>query len=276
MQVTLQCAQCGNDFRVRKSRETKARFCNIECKGKWQTANLQGRDNPHWKGGDLAMTKECQQCGVTFSKGTLPLTTWQKRKFCSKSCADVGGFRFSGESHSRWTGGRSKRDGKHGLWAERVITRDGAKCRTCGAHGVELHAHHVLGWKEHPELRYRVSNGLTLCAPCHWAIHSASNENAVNSGNPQHDLGGGNPEPSIQRKLVEGVTTRGRAYRRIEGNCGQCGEFLSRRASDAIGKAGMFCNRSCSMKFTQAKLRKARAQGGNASKSAARESDDIV
>lgn len=221
-------------------------------------AALTGRNNPNWRGGDETATKACAHCGGRFVKGKQPLTSWKTRRFCSKPCADAGGFRYSGEAHPNWTGGTRPRDGKHGRWAARVITRDGASCRTCGTKGVELHAHHVLGWKEHPHLRYRVNNGITLCAPCHWAVHSASNENAVNSGNPQHELGGGNPEPSVSRKVREGVTTRGRAYRRVDGECGLCGKFLSRRASAAVGKTGMFCDRSCAMKFAHRERRATR------------------
>ena len=247
--MDLICQQCGQGFTVRASRADKAKFCSLKCRGAWRTANFRGEENPNWKGGERK-PKACKHCGQLFKQGSLPLITFQRRQFCSKACADAGGKRYSGEQHPRWKGGTRDRPSEQHAWSERVINRDKATCRTCGAQRVELHAHHIKAYKDHPELRWKLSNGITLCAPCHWAVHSASNENAVNSGNPQHDQGGGNPEPSAGRKVREGVTTRGRAYRRVEGECRQCGAFVSKTKSDAVG-ANMFCSKSCSATYNR-------------------------
>jgi len=238
--------QCGKGFDVLPYRAATAKFCSYECRGDWRRINYRGEANPRWTGGKRS--KKCQGCGVTMEWSGEPISTFRKRKFCTKACADEHGFRYSGEQHPNWTGGNRKRPNQQAAWAAQVISRDKATCRTCGAVGVELHAHHVKPYKDHPELRWQVSNGLTLCARCHWAIHSASNANAVNSGNPQHELGGGNPEPSPDRKVREGVTTRGRAYRRVEGPCRKCGAFVSRRASSAVGQ-NLFCSKSCASSF---------------------------
>jgi hypothetical protein len=37
--------------------------------------------------------------------------------------------------------------------------------------GGNLRAHHVKLFAKHPELRFVVSNGLTLCHPCHELKH---------------------------------------------------------------------------------------------------------
>lgn len=55
-------------------------------------------------------------------------------------------------------------------WSKKVRERDGHKCVECGAQG-KLHAHHVKHWKLHPELRFEVSNGVTLCPVCHQKAH---------------------------------------------------------------------------------------------------------
>jgi hypothetical protein len=111
--------------------------------------------------------------------------------------------------------------------------------------GVELHAHHVKPYNEHPELRWDVSNGLTVCHSCHWNIHSGSEEGPEGKGS-------GNPEGTNRRKPIEGVTTRGRAYRRWEGSCEWCGAFISKRWSDTVGKAHLFCGRHCAGKHKAA------------------------
>ncbi|MCA9183346.1 MAG: HNH endonuclease [Planctomycetales bacterium] len=155
-----------------------------------------------------------------------------------------------------------------------MISRDVATCQHCGAAGVELHAHHVKPHRDFPELRWDVSNGITLCYACHWEVHSACDANGVNSGKPAAGQAGGNPEPSFGRKPVEGVTTRGRAYRRWDGNCNYCGTAVSKRWSDVKGKRHVFCSRSCSAKFQW--QNNPPVHGSNASTSSPRESDDIV
>jgi hypothetical protein len=244
--MQVECIQCGAGFEVIPSRVGKAKFCGLKCRGAWRSEHFHKGNNPNWKGG-TRKPKTCKHCGGKFEQGTLPLVTFQRRKFCSRACADAGGLRYSGEAHPRWNGGTRSRPSAQGDWAQRVISRDKATCRTCGAKGVELHAHHIKEYAKHPAQRWQLSNGITLCAPCHWAVHSASNVNAVNSGNPQRK-DGGNPEPSAGRKLREGVTTRGRAYRRVEGQCRQCGAFVSKRKSDATG-ANLFCSKSCSATY---------------------------
>lgn len=58
---------------------------------------------------------------------------------------------------------------KYKLWREAVFKRDDWTCqaRGCGKRGVELHADHVKPFATHPRLRFKVSNGRTLCVPCH-------------------------------------------------------------------------------------------------------------
>jgi 5-methylcytosine-specific restriction endonuclease McrA len=51
-------------------------------------------------------------------------------------------------------------------WRKAVYARDRYRCRLCGGKG-KLQAHHVKRWADHPELRFAVSNGVTLCKACH-------------------------------------------------------------------------------------------------------------
>jgi hypothetical protein len=99
---------------------------------------------------------------------------------------------FAGANNPNWRGGLV--DPNHRLrasyaskaWSLAVRNRDG-QCVECGATG-KLHAHHVKPWKKHPELRFDVANGVTLCPPCHqkahgwrfpeWAYHGKSRTNA--------------------------------------------------------------------------------------------------
>jgi hypothetical protein len=55
-------------------------------------------------------------------------------------------------------------------WRNEVIARDGHRCTSCGSTS-ELHAHHLEGWADRPELRIMVNNGITLCGDCHRDLH---------------------------------------------------------------------------------------------------------
>jgi hypothetical protein len=57
------------------------------------------------------------------------------------------------------------RRGQHNKdWSRNVKNRDGWKCRISnGDCSGRLEAHHILGWVDHPELRYQINNGITLC-----------------------------------------------------------------------------------------------------------------
>lgn len=72
-----------------------------------------------------------------------------------------------------------RRDALRVLWAEVVKTRDGFACRKCGRskeQGWQIHGSHILGAGAHANIKYEVSNGLTLCARCHRFFHDHTAE----------------------------------------------------------------------------------------------------
>ena len=247
MPVTVQCKVCGKSQQIIPARVATFKYCSRECAGKGHSELMRGENNPGWQGGHRSFN--CQQCGKLYEwNGVTPYSSFKVRKFCSKECADLGGFRFRGESHWNYKqdARRRSRSCKQHSWSNAVISRDKATCQHCGATGVQLHAHHVKPYSTHPELRNDVANGITLCYACHWAVHTAQNDNGVNSGNISAGDAGDNPEPSPNGNIREGVTTRGRPYRRWEGHCDWCGCFISKPLSDVTGKEYHFCSYKCS------------------------------
>lgn len=58
-------------------------------------------------------------------------------------------------------------------WRNQVFERDLYACQFCQDNrGKNLEAHHISGWKDFPDQRYEVSNGVTLCKICHNKYHS--------------------------------------------------------------------------------------------------------
>ena len=53
------------------------------------------------------------------------------------------------------------------LWREAVFARDNFICQKCSKRGGNLEAHHIKSFKNFPELRFAIDNGLTLCVLCH-------------------------------------------------------------------------------------------------------------
>lgn len=84
--------------------------------------------------------------------------------------------RYTGDSNPNWKGGlvsenaRLRTSYQSKQWSLAVRTRDGNACVECGKTG-RLHAHHIKSWIKHPELRFDVANGVTLCPICHQKAH---------------------------------------------------------------------------------------------------------
>jgi len=52
-------------------------------------------------------------------------------------------------------------------WRKAIYKRDDYTCQKCGVKGGRLEAHHIKPFATHPELRFDVDNGITLCKSCH-------------------------------------------------------------------------------------------------------------
>lgn len=82
-----------------------------------------------------------------------------------------------GENGNNWKGGitletkRGRGSKKYKEWQLAVLVRDEYKCvRCCSMRSLEVD--HIKDWLHHPELRYDVDNGRTLCQPCHKYEHT--------------------------------------------------------------------------------------------------------
>jgi transposase-like protein len=67
------------------------------------------------------------------------------------------------------------------LAREACFKRDDYTCRDCGQRGGKLNAHHIYPFQSYPDLKFEVSNLLTLCKTCHDGFHKAA-------GGPVHPV----------------------------------------------------------------------------------------
>ncbi len=96
-----------------------------------------------------------------------------------------------GRKGNNWKGGaRHKhkiiRDGiDYRLWRESVFARDNWVCQKCGdSKGGNLNAHHLKNFAEHPDLRFAIDNGITICTHCHLEFHKKYGQ----SGNDEKQI----------------------------------------------------------------------------------------
>lgn len=143
---TITCKGCDNTFEGYISEKRK--FCSVKCKGDFYSKVFSGTGNPFY--------------GKSHSKDVL--------ERASKRLKGT-----TGESAIRWVKDRSKlakrqdrNDSAYKDWRRKVWERDRFMCKIgnqdcCG----KIQAHHILPWRNYPELRYEVNNGITLCKKHH-------------------------------------------------------------------------------------------------------------
>src|SRR3990167_10657307 len=78
-----------------------------------------------------------------------------------------------GEKGNNWRGGvyplnrAIRKLPEYKAWRQRVLERDGFSCVWCGQLRGEIEADHIYPFSYHPELRFDINNGRTLCRKCH-------------------------------------------------------------------------------------------------------------
>jgi hypothetical protein len=81
------------------------------------------------------------------------------------------------EKSWNWKGGTSpekkiiRKGLQFKLWREAVFVRDNWTCQKYNTKGGTLHPHHIQNFSDFPELRFEVSNGITLSEKAHREFH---------------------------------------------------------------------------------------------------------
>ncbi len=109
----------------------EGKYCSNSCKGKYNWSNPEYRKRMS----DAHKGKESPKKGKRYSN------------------------RLQTEKH---------RGAHYYQWAQAVKRRDFFKCRIQGADCCEeVVAHHILSFRDYPELRFVINNGITLCKKHH-------------------------------------------------------------------------------------------------------------
>lgn len=171
------CPQCNQEFYVRSAYKNKL-CCNDKCTKKL----LSGKE------------ARCMVCRTMFKCSDSQLIQ-RNRKTCSRNCrgimsAEIAAVKRSINPLSVKSVDRCLRySTQMDDWRKGVFERDNYTCQECGDRNnkgrggtVYLEAHHLKQFATHPELRFEISNGVTLCKPCHKKVpheRNVSNKRAA-------------------------------------------------------------------------------------------------
>lgn len=124
----------------------------------------------------VGLTRKCRKFGPHSKEHREKIAKahkGKKRPPFSKEWLEKLSLSHSGKRNGNWKNGSTaeiqlaRSSKKYKLWRMSVFERDMFTCQECGASGVYLEAHHIKSFAEFKELRYLLSNGITLCVDCH-------------------------------------------------------------------------------------------------------------
>lgn len=158
--IPVSCFVCGTVVLRMPSRikSKSENFCGYKCSAKFRADISKQKAN---------ILKICKECGNEF---TVRKSEHKKFTTCSEECRRLS---RKNEKNPNWQGGKTIERQKamaqqeYKLWRKSVFERDNHTCRECGKRGGNMEAHHIKSWKNYPELRYEITNGVTLCLKCH-------------------------------------------------------------------------------------------------------------
>jgi hypothetical protein len=191
------CETCGKKITRGRDWEAfrRAKFCSKECYRQSQIGRSSSRLDTSKYG-----IKLCIVCKKKFKKGHRSTKQWNVAQCCSSNCyhksrvgiereinpewreklvnrAIINAENHKGADHPNWKGGISGENAKirksydYNVWRQAVYKRDNWTCQMCKVKQRHPIAHHQKSFNEHPELRFEIDNGITVCRSCHKKIH---------------------------------------------------------------------------------------------------------
>ena len=277
--VDRTCPTCGNTFQAarREVERGKGIYCSKKC----------------FYSSEAFKSRISQSTKTNWSDPALRSKNMEglKRRSESEEWRNAPHFQ-KGAAHPKYKGNVvARREGmsryEYKKWRLAVYQRDGYVCQDCKTRGGRLVAHHIKTWADHRELRYEVSNGITLCEACHDKRHGlkrrARTYKCVDCGKPKkdgrcprcHSCASKRGYPDRMRaKLVNCEYCQTPMRRKSSGSpycsflcrslgmgtkvivhCHQCGKELLRSTPSVRGHKHIFCDRTCKGIFSQGKPR---------------------
>ena len=127
-----------------------------------------------------------ERYGATYPQGSIEVLEKTKRtnleKYGVEHYVELFRGKYIKENSPKWKGGPEcsrveRATHEYRQWRASVFYRDNYTCAKCGARNgsgksIEVNAHHINNWRDNPDKRYDIDNGITLCEECHNKFHS--------------------------------------------------------------------------------------------------------
>jgi hypothetical protein len=169
--IEKKCSICGLVFYVSPSRATgqhERKVCGLECSG----VLTSRRKHPMLGKHHSLESKEKNRLAHIGQKA------WNRglKGYMAGEQHHWFGLNRSGENNPTYIKDRTKlkktdreySNSAYMNWMKAVKNRDGWKCRIADKNcSGRLESHHILPWRDYPELRYEINNGITLCRHHH-------------------------------------------------------------------------------------------------------------
>lgn len=144
------CKYCKKEFTIRLTLDYRI-YCSQDC---YSNSNI-GK--------------------IPWNKGKIGVVSEENRKIHSNFMK----LRI-GKDSPNWKGGitptlkRLRLNSKTKEWRTLIFQRDNYTCQMekCGERGGKLNAHHIKRFKDFPNIRFDINNGITLCKKCHQKINN--------------------------------------------------------------------------------------------------------
>lgn len=173
-----ECPNCLKEFDIKPCEENRRVCCSTKCYWEWKKKYPEKYTNLFKKGHE----------GYNSSPWLGKKLDKEHKKNISKALTNNPkvikhlkelGKNQSGKNHWNWKGGitdemhQLRRTEEYQIWRNKVYARDNWTCQypNCGKKLKDLIAHHKKSFKEFPELRFVVSNGITYCRAHHKKVH---------------------------------------------------------------------------------------------------------
>lgn len=186
MKQEKNCETCGKLFCKKQSSSQKdwenvVKFCSRSCVNKGRRSPFKGK--ARWS--EKYKTNLSQKMiGIRYNTGRThikkgqhlsPATEFGKVPPWNKGKENP---HFKGEKNPKWKGGITPENKKIRFSREyheirmKCFERDDYTCQNCKecrtpGNRIILNAHHIKPFSIHPELRFELSNLITLCEKCH-------------------------------------------------------------------------------------------------------------
>ena len=176
----VKCAHCGKEIYRKRCRLKKHNYCDAYCQMKYRYAHgLNGkevtqmahevlRERGHYKRDNTYLCERNPAKNLEVRKKISESKFGEKNPMYHKYGENNPNYRGGISNIRRLLWGRCE----YKEWRKNIFERDNFTCQICDDDkGGNLNAHHIKNFRDYPELRLDIDNGITLCKKCHIDIH---------------------------------------------------------------------------------------------------------